>query len=67
MKPIYQSKTFWFNLLTILVSVAAVFGFQAYQPDAQMTEITTIIVGIVNIILRLYTSQPIGNPETPAE
>lgn len=59
-KPIYYSKTFWFNIISVIVTVAAAFGFNQFQPDAQMGEYATVIVAIINIILRFYTAQPIS-------
>jgi hypothetical protein len=59
-KSIYQSKTFWFNMLTIIVTIAASFGF---VPDVELTQQTqTALVGafaLVNIFLRVVTNQAV--------
>ncbi len=39
-KPFYQSKTFWFNILFVIVGLAGYFGFTDYQPDANISELT---------------------------
>lgn len=60
MKSIFQSKTFYFNALTILVVVAGFFG---YTPDAEIvdkaTNMLVVIAPFVNIVLRLYTTKAV--------
>ena len=58
-KSFYESKTFWFNGLFLLVSVAAAFGFASWQPDSLWLEIVGVIVAGVNIALRLITASAI--------
>jgi hypothetical protein len=60
MKPFYQSKTLWFNLLTILVAVAALFGWDTFEPSATTQEIVLLAVGVINLILRLLTKSEIA-------
>ncbi len=60
MKPFYESKTFWFNVLFLLVSVAAYFGFGDFKPSNDTVELAGVIVGVVNVILRFYTNKPVG-------
>ena len=60
-KSWYQSKTVWFNTLTIVLVVA---GFLGYTPDQQLTEQVSgalLALGpVINIILRLMTKTPIS-------
>ena len=60
MKPWYQSKTLWFNLLAGVVAVAGLFGFSTFAPDQQAVEITGVVVSAVNILLRFVTAEKIG-------
>ena len=60
LKSWFKSKTVWFFALYLLVNVAGMFGFNAYQPSAQGAEIVGIVVAIIGIILRLVTKQPLG-------
>jgi hypothetical protein len=59
MKKFYQSKTFWFFVLSLVVSVAGLFGFADYQPSPQQAEIAGIIVSVVGILLRFFTEKPV--------
>ena len=59
-KNILTSKTFYFNVLTILVVVATAFGYTPNQEIANTA--SAILVGInpvINLILRYFTSQPV--------
>jgi len=56
-KKFYTSKTFWFSVLTILISAAGAFGFADFQPSADTLAIAGVAVGIVNLILRFMTQQ----------
>jgi hypothetical protein len=58
-KALVQSKTFWFNILAVLIAIAGLFGFQDFEPTAETVKIIASIVGIGNIVLRLKTKQPI--------
>ena len=60
MKAFYESKTFWFNVLALIVAVAGVFGFANWQPDQNMVEIIGVVVAAVNIVLRFLTKQAVG-------
>jgi len=61
MKKFYQSKTFWFNLLTGLVVIAGYFGFGDFQPSQNVVEIIAVIGSAVNLVLRLFfTNEGIG-------
>lgn len=60
-KPWYQSKTVWFNALTILIAIATYFG---YTPDQQVsTNVASFLVvvsPIVNLYLRHKTTQGVS-------
>lgn len=55
-KSFWKSKTVWFNLITVLVTVASYFG---YTPDQQVADNTAgmlLILGpVVNVLLRFMT------------
>lgn len=59
-KDFYRSKTFWFGGLVILVSIAGLFGFQEYQPPADLVEGIGAGLGLAVIILRFWTKEPIN-------
>ena len=59
-KSLWTSKTFWFNVLSALLEVfQLVTQYQLLPPG-----ITTIAVNIINIFLRMVTTQPVtmGTP-----
>lgn len=58
-KKFYESKTFWFNVLYAVISIAGVFGFSTYQADSTTVEIVGVVVAAINIALRLITTQPV--------
>lgn len=64
-KPFWQSKTFWFNAITILVGVlgqvTSLFTF-----SAQTNSIIAGVLAVGNTILRFLSGQPItfSNPKT---
>lgn len=58
-KKWYASKTFWFNLLALVVVAAAAFGYTGELPE-EWEGYATLIVGVINILLRLFkTKMPI--------
>jgi hypothetical protein len=54
MKKWYTSKTFWFNILALVVAVASSFGFAEFVPDAEIVSIAAGIVAVINLVLRLW-------------
>jgi uncharacterized membrane protein len=58
-KWILGSKVFWFNVLAGVVAVAQAFGFAGFTPDPSVAEYVTVAVAVINIILRLVTTQPV--------
>ena len=59
-KKFYESKTFWFNILAVVVALAGLFGFADFKPDENTLEFIALLLGGVNLILRMYTSKPIS-------
>lgn len=60
MKKIYQSKTFWFNALTLITVFATVFGYAPNQELADTVSGALVLVApLVNILLRVVTDTAI--------
>jgi hypothetical protein len=60
MKPFWQSKTFWFNVLALVVAVAGAFGFAGFRPSADTEQLAYVLVVLINLVLRFVTKQPVG-------
>jgi len=58
-KDFWKSKTFWFNVLALVVAVAMAFGFGEFEPDPKLYEYASIVVMVVNLVLRFVTKEPI--------
>jgi drug/metabolite transporter (DMT)-like permease len=61
-KQFYLSKTFWFNVLVLVLGVAGVFGFSEFVPSddvsqqvGQVSALVAAAVPVVNILLRFLT------------
>lgn len=60
-KAFYKSKTFWFNGITLLVTVAVFFGYTPNEALAQTVKNFLMAVGpIINILLRIKNNEPLG-------
>ena len=59
-KPFYVSKTFWFNVLALVVVVAGAFGFAEFQPTPEVETYGLVLVTIANIVLRFVTAKPLA-------
>lgn len=57
-KPIYKSKTFWFNLLAFIAAIAGAFGYSGQVPEEWKVFIPAI-VALINIVLRTVTKEPV--------
>jgi hypothetical protein len=58
-KKWYLSKTFWFNVVAVVVMILGAFGYTGEVPE-EWAAIVPAIVAIVNLVLRFITKQPIG-------
>ena len=58
MKHPLASKTLWVNLIALIASIAAGFGFDI---DAEVqASLVGGVMAVVNIVLRLVTTQPVS-------
>lgn len=57
-KPLYLSKTLWFNVLTIALTVLEMVADLPFLTP-EYAQIILIVVAAVNVGLRLLTSQPV--------
>jgi len=58
-KSLISSKTFWFNILFVLVSLAGLFGYSEFKPDERLVSFVATFGAVINIVLRVKTSEPI--------
>ena len=56
MKEFWKSKTFWVNLIGLLVLVAQYSG----EINVISPELLAGILGVLNFVLRFFTSEPVG-------
>ncbi len=54
MKSVFRSKTFWFNVVFVLVTVANALGFAEFVPADDAQQIAVVVVAVVNLVLRLW-------------
>jgi len=54
----YMSKTLIFNILALIVAIAAGFGYKGELP-AEWAVFVPAIIAIINLILRFATDRPI--------
>ena len=57
-KKFYLSKTFWFNVVALVLMVLAQFGYTGELPE-EWAALAPAILAIVNLILRAVTKQPL--------
>ena len=60
MKKWWQSKTLIFNLLSILAAVLLLVQDIGFSLTADQAKLLVLGIGIVNIVLRMITSQAIA-------
>ena len=56
-KPWYTSKTLWFNLLALIVTVAMGFGFGDLELAEWVEPIALGLIAVINLILRAVTNK----------
>jgi hypothetical protein len=54
-KEWWTSKTIWMNLIALVGSILIAIGID----PGRWAEISTVALAVVNLILRLYTQEPI--------
>lgn len=59
-KSIFQSKTFWTNIVALCVSLTMAFGIDLGLDTEAQTAIVGGILSVVNIALRFVTTQPVS-------
>lgn len=57
MKPIWQSKTFWLNVLTIILAIISLIDPVLFNIDPKWL---LLITGILNILIRFLTEGPVS-------
>lgn len=59
-KSVWKSKTFWVNMLVLAAGVVGyVGGHDVIQDYPTVVAISGAVVGAINIVLRLVTTQPV--------
>lgn len=58
-KEFYKSKTFWFNVLALVVMLASAFGFAEFESSAELQQYGVVIITLVNVLLRFVTREPL--------
>ncbi len=57
---ILSSKTMWFNLITLVLSILSMTEFQNVLPKETVAVITGTVLPVGNMILRLYSVRPVA-------
>jgi len=58
-KEFYKSKTVYFGALFIIIAIANFFGFAEFQPSAEVSRISEVLIGVIIIALRFKTDKPV--------
>lgn len=64
-KPWWRSRTVWFNVATLAVTIAGVVADPALALDSRIVAGAAGVMTVGNVALRLLTNQPIAG--TPAD
>ena len=56
MKKFWYSKTFWFNILAVIVAIASAFGYTGEVPSGFIVFLPAIIA-LINLALRFATNK----------
>jgi uncharacterized membrane protein len=61
-KPWWTSKTIWLNIITLAMAMLTFLADQPwYAAHKDAAAATLTIIGVLGIILRFMTNQPIGD------
>lgn len=55
-KSFLKSKTFWFNVLAVIATIAGAFGYSGEVPSGMVVFLPAIIA-LINLALRFATNQ----------
>ena len=59
-KTLWQSKTFWANVLTTFIGILGVVAGQEWIAEhPTLVSVIVTVTGVLNVLLRTVTSQPI--------
>ncbi len=60
MKPLFNSKTFWVNMVVIIVAaLTGILNSEAIAAYPVIASAITGAIGVINILLRLVTKVPV--------
>ena len=59
MKSIFLSKTFWVNAIVLLIGLLTQLGDQTWISPEILAIITSVVLPMVNVVLRWLTTQPV--------
>lgn len=58
-KAWYASRTVWLNVAYGIGAIASVVGASGFQPDQRTVETVSLVVAVLNVLLRFRTNQGI--------
>lgn len=64
-KPAHRSSTLWLNALVLIVAITTLPEVQAIPAPAWVPRVLAAVAAVGNIVLRLYTVQPVAMATQP--
>lgn len=58
-KKIWRSRTFWWNILALVVALAGYFGFGDFEASPDTAAIAAGVAAVINLVLRVLTDEPV--------
>ena len=58
-KPFYQSRTFWLNIISLLLVVLAELAREQYGLSESWLGLLALLTPVLNVVLRFLTNQPL--------